>query len=255
MLNRWYCHLEFLLKKYLIHFTSFPFIVASRNLSIFLLQTNNYILVFAKGVTIYKIIQNLCKMNLCKLKLCGLGDYCIWVILCTFSIMLFYYYLYALKCVVSLPPHCSLLALTFSCSITKIITLFSSVWCLQFYWHEEHTWEVCDLSSTQPQTTSMGNFLFHVWVNYFVVEIQDFWIGMLCWLVNIYVHLAEFTACHQVLGLRLFLDCWALEMIAVPSSKISVAVCQLTSQKTLTSTGNVVRTSKLPSFYICNLYN
>jgi len=37
-----------------------------------LLQTNNYILVFAKDVTIYKIIQ-----NLCKLKLCGLGDSCI----------------------------------------------------------------------------------------------------------------------------------------------------------------------------------
>jgi len=35
---------------------------------------NNYILVFAKDVTIYKIVQNLCKMNLCKLKLCGSGD-------------------------------------------------------------------------------------------------------------------------------------------------------------------------------------
>jgi hypothetical protein len=191
LLSGWYYHLEFLLKKYLIHFTSLPFIVASRNVSIFLLHTNNYILVFAKDVTIYKIIQNLCKINLCKFKLFGLGDYCIWVILCTFSIMFVYYYLYTLMCVVSLSPHCSVLAFGFSCSITKSITLFSSVWCLQFYWRECHTREVRDLSSTQPQTASMGNYLFHVWVNYFVVEIQDVWIGMLCWLVNRYVRLAE----------------------------------------------------------------
>lgn len=133
---------------------------------------------------------------------------------------------------------------------------FSSVWCLQLYRHEERTREVCDLSSTQPHTTSMGKFLFHVWVSYFVVEIQDFWIAMLCLLVNRYVYLAEaYCLCHQVLGVWLFLDCWALEMAAVPSSKISVAVCQLTSQKTLTSIKTAVRTSKHPLLCICNLYN
>lgn len=133
--------------------------------------------------------------------------------------------------------------LAFSCGITKSITLFpqSGVYSFTGMRNVRGKYVICRRPSLKLRQWVI--FLFHVWVNYFVVEIQDFWIGMLCWLVNRYVHLAEaYCLCHRVLGVRLFLDCWALEMLAVPSSQISVAVCQLTCQKTLMSIKTAVRT-------------